>query len=52
MPTLGGTRISSRSAVQARFPGRPIVGYEHGEMLGTAVDAGFVPVGHLRVWAR
>jgi hypothetical protein len=39
-------------AVQARFPGRPMVGFEHGDALGAAIGAGFVPVGELRVWAR
>jgi hypothetical protein len=34
------------------FPGSPLVGYEHGPRLDTAVAAGFAPVGQLRVWLR
>jgi hypothetical protein len=40
------------AAVAARFPDRPIVGYEAGSDLEGALDAGFEPVGDLRVWAR
>ena len=36
----------------AVFPGRPIVGYEHGDALGEAVAAGFAPLHPLRVWVR
>jgi len=36
----------------ARFPGRPLVGYTSGAELAAATDAGFVPVGPLRVWVR
>lgn len=32
------------------FPGRPIVGYEHGDDLEAALQSGFQPVGDLRVW--
>ncbi len=32
------------------YPGRPVVGYEHGGDLDAAVESGFVPVGDLRVW--
>ncbi|MFF2196938.1 hypothetical protein [Streptomyces sp. NPDC058157] len=32
------------------WPGLPVVGYEHGEDLHTAVRAGFTPIGPLRVW--
>lgn len=39
-------------AVDSLFPGRSIVGYEHGDALTAAVEAGFVPVGDLRVWTR
>jgi hypothetical protein len=39
-------------AVCARFPGLPIVGYEHGIDLAAARAAGFVSVGPLRVWLR
>jgi hypothetical protein len=36
----------------ACFPGRPIVGYEHGDALADAVEAGFEPLHPLRVWVR
>jgi hypothetical protein len=36
----------------AVFPGRPIVGYEHGDALDDAVAAGFEPLHPLRVWVR
>lgn len=32
------------------WPGLPVVGYESGESLDTAVRQGFTPVGPLRVW--
>jgi hypothetical protein len=40
------------AAVGAYFPGRSLVGYERDGALRAAVDAGFVPVGQLRVWVR
>jgi hypothetical protein len=39
-------------AVRARFPGLPVVGYEHGTSLELAQRTGFVSVGPLRVWLR
>jgi hypothetical protein len=39
-------------AIEGVFPGRPMVGYEAGAGLGAALDAGFAPVGDLRVWVR
>lgn len=39
-------------AVWARFPGRPLVGYERGPDLEGALAGGFEPVGELRVWVR
>lgn len=39
-------------AVGALFPGRPLVGYEHGEALEAARDGGFAPLGPLRVWVH
>lgn len=38
--------------VSRLFPGRPVTGYERGDALRRAVDAGFDPVGELRVWVR
>jgi hypothetical protein len=37
-------------AVHWLFPALPVVGYERGEDLETAVSHGFAPVGPLRVW--
>lgn len=39
-------------AVHRLFPGLPVVGYEHGEDLATAVRHGFRPVAPLRIWVR
>jgi hypothetical protein len=36
----------------AVFPGRPIVGYEHGDALEEALAAGFAPLHPLRIWVR
>ena len=38
------------AAASEYFPGRDIVGYERGELLAAAIEAGFLPVGTLRVW--
>ncbi len=40
------------AAVARHFPGRSVVGYEHGETLAAAVRQGFRPVGQLRVWVQ
>ena len=40
------------AAVAAAFPGRPVVGYEHGDDLRIALDHGAQPLGPLRVWVR
>ena len=40
------------AAVAARFPGRPLVGFESGDDLGAALSAGFEAVGELRIWTR
>jgi hypothetical protein len=40
------------SALSARFPGLPLVGYEHGPSLQAAHRAGFVSVGPLSVWLK
>jgi len=34
------------------YPATPVVGYEHGADLEIACNAGFDPIGPLRVWAR
>ena len=34
------------------FPGRPIVGYEHGDDLAHAIETGFSPLQPLRIWYR
>lgn len=36
--------------VSARFPGLPLVGYEHGPSRDAAAAAGFVGIGPLRIW--
>jgi hypothetical protein len=38
--------------VGAFFPGRHLVGYERGDALAAALDAGFASLGELRVWVR
>jgi len=40
------------AAIAVYFPGRPLVGYERGEALTSALDSGFVPTGELMVWVR
>ncbi|AEW98726.1 hypothetical protein [Streptantibioticus cattleyicolor] len=39
-------------AVYWLFPALPVVGYEHGEDLNTAVRHGFEAIGPLRIWQR
>ncbi|MEV5240084.1 hypothetical protein AB0K89_13385 [Streptomyces cinnamoneus] len=41
---------SAISAATARFPGLPLVGYEHGDDLVHALAGGFSMLGPLRVW--
>ncbi len=38
--------------VHRRFPGLPVVGYEHGENLAAAVRHGFRPIAPLRIWVH
>ncbi|MEU4357018.1 hypothetical protein [Streptomyces virginiae] len=40
------------TAIAVRHPDLPVVGYEHGEDLDTALRHGFTAVGPLRVWLR
>jgi hypothetical protein len=40
------------NAATAVFPGRALVGYEHGAELDHAAAAGFTPLGPQRVWVR
>lgn len=40
------------ASVRARFPGLPLVGYEHGDALETWCGLGMSPVGPLRVWLK
>ena len=40
------------AVVHQHFPGRPLVGYEHGPELDAAIAGGFTAVGDLRVWVR
>ncbi|WP_229924870.1 hypothetical protein [Streptomyces sulfonofaciens] len=43
-------RSSAITAAADRFPGLPLVGYEHGDDLAGALDAGFAVLGALRIW--
>jgi hypothetical protein len=43
---------SAITAATSRFPGLPLVGYEHGDDLGAALATGFTGLGPLRVWAH
>jgi hypothetical protein len=47
VPEPGRRRVA---AVASAFPGVPVVGYEHGDELRTALDHGAEPLGPLRVW--
>lgn len=47
-----GLRAGCVSAVQERFPGLPIVGYESGADLAAFLALGFEELGLLRIWAR
>ncbi|MFD5317760.1 hypothetical protein [Streptomyces sp. NPDC127098] len=40
------------TAAAARFPGLPLVGYEHADDLAPALASGFTELGPLRVWLR
>jgi hypothetical protein len=48
----GRAWAEASDAVAAAFPGLDLVGYEDGAALRTALDAGFVAVGPLRVWLK
>ena len=48
----GAFWVSAARAVAALRPGLPVVGYEHGEDLAAARQAGFRVLAPLRVWAR
>ena len=43
---------SAVAAARSHFPGLPLVGYEHGDGLGPALEGGFTVLGELRVWLR
>jgi hypothetical protein len=38
--------------IGARFPDRPLVGYEREDALDAALAGGFAAIGDLRVWLR
>jgi hypothetical protein len=48
----GGAAVRSSvlTAAAGYFPGLPLVGYEHGDDLGSALASGFAVFGTLRVW--
>lgn len=45
-------RASCLAAIARRRPGTPVVGYESGDDLDTALRHGFEPAGPLRVWLK
>jgi hypothetical protein len=49
---LEDTWSALTTSISAAFPGTPIVGYERGTDLEIAGNAGFAPIGKLRVWCR
>jgi len=49
---LGAIFDASLAAAGALAPGLPVTGYEGGDALSAAIDAGCVAVGPLRVWLR
>lgn len=42
--------LDATAAIMARYPDRPLVGYESGDDLDAALAVGFEPIGPLRVW--
>lgn len=50
-PTAAGYSAAVATS-SARYPGRPVVGWERGDELDAARAAGFAEVGRLRVWVR
>lgn len=47
---LDGAWAGCLGAVARRWPGTPVVGYEHGDDLDAAIRQGCAPAGPLRVW--
>jgi hypothetical protein len=47
-----GDALEAISAATTTFSGRDLVGYENGDALAAAVEAGFRTVGDLVVWKR
>ncbi len=43
-------RACAFRAAAEYFPGLPVVGYEHGDELASALDSGFTAIGPLRIW--
>jgi hypothetical protein len=54
VPAENGTKFWAGciAMVQERFPGLPLVGYEHGPELAAAQTVGFEPLQSLRVWTH
>ncbi|MFL5679494.1 MAG: hypothetical protein ACJ77B_02700 [Chloroflexota bacterium] len=50
--SVSGAFATAGAIGRAMFPGLPIVGYERGDGLAAAIDAGFEPLGPLAVWLR
>ena len=57
-PSIAGgsglTAAFAAASAMARslFPGLPVVGYQRGDGLAAAIEAGFEPIGPLTVWLR
>ncbi|MFD3549723.1 hypothetical protein ACFWUW_29780 [Streptomyces sp. NPDC058655] len=49
---VGAVWAGVLTAVAARWPGLPVVGYESGDDLDAALRAGFTTLGPLRIWIR
>ena len=41
-----------QGVIAGAFPGRELVGYEHGDPLAYAIASGFSPIQPLRIWWR
>jgi hypothetical protein len=50
--TVSTAFATAAAVAHSMFPGLPIVGYERGDELAAAIDAGFEPLGPLAVWLR
>ena len=49
---LGATWSGCIGAIAGAYPSLPVVGYESGDALIAAEEAGFTPIGKLRLWVK